>query len=155
MCKQSIETTIDKIKVTDATIIVGKIKGQLYYSIMYKPLFSNEYNTGFSSYDADIVFNFLDKYFEVVDAQDHIDTNEKSSGYVLKDLMQKISTYFMGQPKRSKQEIKEIMKRYNCDEDYTENISDDFCKGWCASRDITSQILFDLYQNISNHTGWC
>lgn len=37
-----------------------------YYEIKYFDLYDNEMHIGFSSYKLDIVFEYLEKYFEIV-----------------------------------------------------------------------------------------
>ncbi|OUO78176.1 hypothetical protein B5F53_11555 [Blautia sp. An249] len=56
-----------KIKVSSAEIVVHGTKEKPYYEIRYYDLSDNEYHIGFSSYSLDIVFGYLDGFFEMVD----------------------------------------------------------------------------------------
>ena len=42
-------------------------KKKPYYEIEYFDLSDNEMHIGYSSYNLDIVFDYLDKYFEIVE----------------------------------------------------------------------------------------
>lgn len=56
-----------KIKVSSAEIVVHGTKEKPYYEIKYFDLFDNLTHIGFSSYNLDIVFHYLENYFEVVE----------------------------------------------------------------------------------------
>lgn len=58
---------IEKIKVSNAEIVVHGTKERPYYEIKYYDLLDNECHVGFSSYSLDIVFDWLSKCFEIVD----------------------------------------------------------------------------------------
>lgn len=58
---------IDKIKVSSAEIVVHGTKEKPYFEIKYFDLSDNEMHIGYSSYNLDIVFDYLDKYFEIVE----------------------------------------------------------------------------------------
>ena len=58
---------IDKIKVSSAEIVVHGTKEKPYYEIKYFDLFDNLTHIGFSSYKLDVVFHYLENYFEVVE----------------------------------------------------------------------------------------
>ena len=58
---------VEKIKVISAEIVVHGTKNEPYFEIMYVE--ASDLNTthiGFSSYNLDIVFGYLDEYFEIV-----------------------------------------------------------------------------------------
>lgn len=57
----------DKIKVSSAEIVVHGTKEKPYYEIEYLDLSDNKIHIGYSSYKLDIVFGYLEKYFEVVE----------------------------------------------------------------------------------------
>ena len=61
------EEIFDKIKVSSAEIVVHGTKEKPYYEIKYFDLYDNEMHIGFSSYKLDIVFGYLEKYFEIVE----------------------------------------------------------------------------------------
>lgn len=58
---------IDKIKASSAEIVVHGTKEKPYYEIEYFDLSDNEMHIGFSSYKLDVVFGYLEKYFDIVD----------------------------------------------------------------------------------------
>lgn len=58
---------IDKIKVSSAEIVVHGTKEKPYYEIEYFDLSDNEMYIGYSSYKLGIVFEYLEKYFDIVD----------------------------------------------------------------------------------------
>lgn len=57
---------INKIKVSSAEIVVHGTKEKPYYEIKYFDLSDNEMHIGYSSYNLDIVFEYLKKYFDIV-----------------------------------------------------------------------------------------
>lgn len=61
------EENIEKIKVSSAEIVVHGTKERPYYEIKYFDLSDNEMHIGYSSYKLDIVFEYLEKYFDIVD----------------------------------------------------------------------------------------
>lgn len=61
------EENIDKIKVSSAEIVVHGTKEKPYFEIKYFDLSDNEMHIGYSSYKLDIVFEYLEKYFDIVD----------------------------------------------------------------------------------------
>ena len=65
--EQALRQKIDKIKVSNAEIVVRGTKDKPYYEIKYFDLSDNEMHIGFSSYKLDIVFGYLEKYFEIVE----------------------------------------------------------------------------------------
>ena len=56
---------IEKIKVSNAEIVVHGTKEKPYFEIKYFDLSDNETHIGYSSYDLNIVFGYLEKYFEI------------------------------------------------------------------------------------------
>lgn len=67
------EKRINKIKVSSAEIVVSGTKDKLYYEIKYSDLSDNEIHIGYGSYDLEIVFEYLEKYFEIVNEEDKFD----------------------------------------------------------------------------------
>ena len=61
------EENIEKIKVSNAEIVVRGTKEKPYFEIKYFDLSDNETHIGYSSYNLDIVFGYLDKYFDIVE----------------------------------------------------------------------------------------
>lgn len=67
MKELKIETTEEKkIKALYADVIVERIEGKPYYSIKYFDLEENKEYIGYSSYNLYFVFNWLDKYFDII-----------------------------------------------------------------------------------------
>lgn len=67
------EENIEKIKVSSAEIVVHGTREKPYYEIEYFDLSDNEMHVGYSSYNLDTVFGYLEKYFDIVN-------DEKESG---------------------------------------------------------------------------
>lgn len=61
------EENIEKIKVSNAEIVVHGTKEKPYFEIKYFDLSDNETHIGYGSYNLDIVFGYLDKYFDIVE----------------------------------------------------------------------------------------
>ena len=61
------------------------------------------------------------------------------------DIIQKIPGYRQKTSKRDKRKIKEIMEEFEYDDDYIENISDDFCQGFDVAKNIIVKMLSDRY----------
>ena len=59
----------EKIKVTSLKIIVTGTKDKPYFEIEYKEVGKEDYNTGYSSYELNNVFDWKDKCFEIVKKQ--------------------------------------------------------------------------------------
>ena len=55
-----------KIKVTEAEVIVERVAVGFYFEIKYRKVGEEHYNIGFGSYNIHMVFDWLDKYFEIV-----------------------------------------------------------------------------------------
>lgn len=55
-----------KIKVTEAEVIVQRVTVGFYFMIKYKEVGEEHYNIGFGSYNIHMVFDWLNKYFEIV-----------------------------------------------------------------------------------------
>lgn len=55
-----------KIKVTEAEVIVQRVTVGFYFMIKYRKVGEEHYNIGFGSYNIHIVFDWLNKYFEIV-----------------------------------------------------------------------------------------
>lgn len=60
-------------------------------------------------------------------------------------ILNKIPGYQKCTQKRDKKKIQEMMRQYDYDDDFIENMNEDFCLGWNAAREIMIQILSDLY----------
>lgn len=54
----------EKIKVTEANVIVRRTNIGFYFEIKYREVGKQYYNVGFGSYNIHIVFNCLDESFE-------------------------------------------------------------------------------------------
>ena len=68
--KESLPKNINKIKASIAEIVVHGTKEKPYYEIKYFDLYDNEMHIGYGSYNLDFVFDYLEKYFEVVKETD-------------------------------------------------------------------------------------
>lgn len=55
-----------KIKVTEAEVIVHRVTVGFYFMIKYRKVGEEHYNIGFGSYYIHMVFDWLDKCFEIV-----------------------------------------------------------------------------------------
>lgn len=75
------EENIEKIKVSNAEIVVRGTKEKPYFEIKYFDLSDNETHIGYSSYNLDIVFGYLDKYFDIVEK------DERGDDYPCNDLI--------------------------------------------------------------------
>lgn len=73
---------MEKVKVTSAEIIVTGKKEKPYFEIKYKEVGSHHYNIGYSSYDLNIVFDYRNEYFEIVEEPDVL----HRIGYLLSNL---------------------------------------------------------------------
>lgn len=65
--KEVLHQKIDKIKVSSVEIVVHGTKEKPYYEIEYFDLSDNETHIGYSSYKLDVVFGYLEKYFDIVE----------------------------------------------------------------------------------------
>lgn len=54
--------------------------------------------------------------------------------------------------KEIRKKIKKIMEEYEYDSDYIENVSNDFCEGFNAAKDIIAKMLSDKYWEQTK--GW-
>ena len=67
---------IEKIRVSSAEIVVHGTKKKPYYEIKYRDLSDGQIHVGYSSYNLDFVFEWLEKCFEVVE-KDKASINEQ------------------------------------------------------------------------------
>lgn len=75
ICKY-LATNIDnceKINVDSIYIIVTGNKNKPYFEIKYREVGQNHYNIGFSSYNLDIVFDYKERYFNLVQRDNSIE----------------------------------------------------------------------------------
>ena len=86
--KAVIEENVDKVRVSSAEIVVHGTKENPYYEIEYFDLSDNEIHIGFSSYKLDVVFGYLEKYFEIVDEENK---PEHSQNHIIGDLISRKS----------------------------------------------------------------
>ena len=68
------------------------------------------------------------------------------------DIIHKIPGYSQSTCKRDKKKIKKIMEEYEYDSDYIENVSNDFCEGFNAAKDIIVKMLSDKHWEQTK--GW-
>lgn len=95
MCENTTKEYHKKIKVWSADIIVRKIDGKPYYEIKYMRLGDNEYRVGYGSYDIDIVFDYLNKYFEHISSETLIDNVSQFNNDLIsrKSLIHNLNTF--------------------------------------------------------------
>ena len=60
----------DKIKVDKAIIIVTGTKEKPYFEILHHPIGEREDHIGFGSYNLTNVFNWRDRYLDIVNEED-------------------------------------------------------------------------------------
>lgn len=71
--------------------------------------------------------------------------NNKIENPVHLTVLHNVPGYFKGTSKSDTRKIKEIMRKFEYDDDFIDNINNDFCWGWNAAKDIITQILSDMY----------
>ena len=69
MEKSTINSPIEKVKVTELEIVVTGTKEKPYFNIKYKEVGKEDYDIGYSSYDLNNVFNWKGECFELVEVQ--------------------------------------------------------------------------------------
>lgn len=82
--KESLPKNINKIKASSAEIVVHGTKEKPYYEIKYFDLYDNEMHIGFSSYKLDVVFGYLEKYFDIAEGNSE---SEQNNNHILGDLI--------------------------------------------------------------------
>ena len=82
------EENVNKVRASSAEIVVHGTKEKPYYEIEYFDLSDNEMHIGFSSYKLDVVFGYLEKYFEIVDEENK---PEHSQNHIIGDLISRKS----------------------------------------------------------------
>lgn len=60
-------------------------------------------------------------------------------------ILNRVPSYGYGKPKTSMREIKKIMQELEYDEDFIDNINDDFCQGFGVARNIITKLLSDRH----------
>lgn len=83
------EEKVDKVRTSSAEIVVHGTKEKPYYEIEYFDLSDNEMHVGFSSYKLDVVFGYLEKYFEIMDNKEELD---QMQDYHIGDLISRKET---------------------------------------------------------------
>lgn len=63
----------EKINIDSIYIIVTGNKNKPYFEIMYREVGQNQYNIGFSSYNLDFVFDYKQRYFNLVQKDNSIE----------------------------------------------------------------------------------
>ena len=82
--KEVLHQKIDKIRVSSAEIVVHGTKEKPYFEIKYFDLSDNEMHIGFSSYKLDVVFEYFEKYFDIVNKENK---PEHSQNHIIGDLI--------------------------------------------------------------------
>lgn len=57
------------------------------------------------------------------------------------EIIEKLPTYFQSKKKTCKRQISDLMKKYDYDEEFAENISEDFCLGFQTAKEIMLKIM--------------
>lgn len=70
VCKETINTETEKLKVTYARIIVGGTVDKPYFEIEYHEVGKDYDNIGFGSYYLKNVFKWRDEYLEIISNND-------------------------------------------------------------------------------------
>lgn len=87
---EALEECTKRIKVSNVEIVVHGSSEKPYYEIKYRDLSDGKVHVGYSSYNLDFVFEWLEKCFEVLEARQGdtivapIDTDE--FGHVVKEM---------------------------------------------------------------------
>lgn len=74
------EESSDKVRVSSAEIVVHGTKEKPYYEIEYFDLSDSEMHIGFSSYKLDVVFGYLEKYFDIVNEKEQEKIRNRFTG---------------------------------------------------------------------------
>lgn len=69
-------------------------------------------------------------------------------------IIHRVPSYFYGEKKSSKRKIKAIMLKYGHDEDYIENISDEFCQGFGVAKEIILKLIQEELEKRDNIKEW-
>ena len=77
---------VDKIKVTSAEIVVHGNTEKPYYEIKYYDLKDNAWHIGYSSYDLNFVFQWLDECFEIAKESQSSESDLISRKALIKDI---------------------------------------------------------------------
>ena len=77
MESKTIEAHKIKIKVTEAEIVVHGTADKPYYEIKYFDIADQRYHIGYSSYDLNFVFQWLEECFEVVNTNRQVAVREE------------------------------------------------------------------------------
>lgn len=72
-------------------------------------------------------------------------SNNKMENPVHLTVLDTIPGYFKGTSKRDVRRIKEIMRKFEYEDDFIDGVNEDFCIGWNAAKNIIIQMLSDLY----------
>lgn len=74
-------------------------------------------------------------------------SDSKKIGYpVYLDVLHNFPGYLKGTAKRDVRKIKEIMQKFEYDDDFIESVNDDFCLGWNTAKEIISKMLSDILE---------
>lgn len=57
------------------------------------------------------------------------------------EIIEELPSYFQSKKKTCKRQISDLMKKYDYDEEFAENISDDFCSGFQTAKEIVLNIM--------------
>ena len=60
-------------------------------------------------------------------------------------LIHNVPTYTQGTAKRDTRKIKEVMQKFEYDDDFIDNINNDFCLGWNTATDIILNMLSNMH----------
>ena len=57
------------------------------------------------------------------------------------EIIEELPSYFQSKKKTCKRQISDLMKKYGYDEEFAENISNDFCLGFQTAKEIILKIV--------------
>lgn len=76
-------------------------------------------------------------------------SNNKIENSVHLTVLHNIPGYFKGTSKSDTRKIKEMMRKFEYEDDFIDGVNEDFCLGWNAAKNIITQMLSDMYWNNS------
>ena len=99
-----------RVKVNSLEIIVRMIGNKPYYELKYRQVGKKDYSIGYSSYDLKIVLGYIDTYFEIVESDNHTNSDRirNMSDEELAEFIEQISTDSMETISLGTKEYKEI-----------------------------------------------
>ncbi len=101
-------------KVTELELVFRMIGERPYYEIKYKKVGENFYHIGYSSYDAETVLMYKEKYFEIVEGKEtNADRIRNMTDEELADILFSYCVEHIGTG-RCRSAIRNFTDRYDC-----------------------------------------